>query len=85
MSAEPTMDTFDPVEAGNKLVGLVGYLHSIHEALVEAIDECGDAPASHKLMLCRATIVQVGMQIDVIGGKLSKSSRQGVFDDLQMD
>ena len=85
MSAELTNEVFDPVAAGNKLIGLVGYLHSIHEALIEAIDECGDEPASHKLMLCRATIVQVGMQIDVIGGKLSKGPRQGVFDDLQMD
>lgn len=84
MSTDPTVEVFDPVAAGNKLIGLVGYLHSIHEALIEAIHECGDEPASHRLMLCRATIVQVGMQIDVIGAKLSKGPRQGVFDDLQM-
>jgi hypothetical protein len=87
MSDEQTQsgpEALDIVATGRKLNKMVSYLHSIHEALIEAIDESGDTPASHKLMLCRATIVQVGLQIDVIGGRLSKGPRQGVFDDLQM-
>ncbi len=88
MSDEPTQggpEALDIVATGHTLVTLAGYLHSIYEVLVEAIDTSGDDAVAHKLVLCRATLVRVGAQIDVLGGKLSKSPRHGNFDDMLLD
>jgi len=80
MSTEPTAEVCDVVADGVKLVTIAGYLHSVHSALVEAIDASGDDMVAHKLVLCRATLAQVGRHVDVIGGRWSKRPRLGVFD-----
>ena len=88
MSDEPTQggpEAIDIVATGHTLGRLAGYLLSIHQTIAEAIIDCADDATAHRLVLCRTTLERVGAQLDVLGGRLSKSPRHGNFDEMLLD
>ena len=83
-SNDLTPSTASAQDDGQTLLEMTGYLDSIYAALVEAINDSSDYAVGHKLVLAKAMLAQVGLQIDRIGARLANSQRLGVFDDLQM-